>query len=45
MYTDPGIAQMIMAAIVGLIVAVPTYLLLFRYKVKGWIDAIRKHKK
>lgn len=44
MYTDPGILSMIIAAVVGGIVAVPAYLVLFRNKIRSWFDG-RKRKK
>lgn len=42
MYTDPGIVSMIIAAVVGTVIAIPTYMFLLRKKIGGWINA-RRH--
>lgn len=42
MYTDPGTLSMIIAGIVGVILAVPTYLLVFKNKIKAWLNDRRK---
>ena len=42
MYTDPGILSMIIAAIAGTIIGIPAYLLVFKNKIKGWINDKRK---
>ena len=42
MYTDPGIASMIIAAIVGAIIAIPTYLFIFKKRIGDWFNAKRK---
>jgi len=41
-YTDPGILSMIIAAIVGSVIAIPTYIFLLRKKIGGWFNARRK---
>lgn len=45
MYTDPGILAMVIAAIVGFVVAIPTYLIVYRKKIGEWFSARRKDKK
>ena len=43
MYTDPGILSMVIAAIVGSVIAIPTYIFLLRKKIGGWINARKRH--
>lgn len=42
MYTDPGVVSMIIAAVVGTILAIPTYLFIIRKKIGAWFNERRK---
>lgn len=42
MYTDPGLVPLVIGIIVGAIVSIPAWLFIFKSKVKGWFDGIRK---
>lgn len=39
MYTDPGTLSMIIAAIAGAVIAIPTYLMIYRKKLGAWFNA------
>jgi hypothetical protein len=41
MYTDPGIISMVIAAIVGGLIAIPAYLYTIRKKIGDWINEQR----
>lgn len=45
MYGDPGIVSMIIAVVVGSVVAIPTYLYLMRKRIGDWINAKRNKKR
>ena len=45
MYTDPGGLSMLIAAIIGAVIALPSYLFLMRKKIGDWISAKRNKKR
>lgn len=44
MYTDPGTLSMIIAAIAGALIAIPTYIIIYKKKLGAWFNA-KLHKK
>ncbi len=42
MYTDPGALSILIGAVIGFIVGVPMYFLIWKSKLKDWINARRK---
>lgn len=44
MYTDPGILGLIIAGLIGGVIAIPTYIIIFRKKIGDWIRGRRKNK-
>lgn len=45
MYTDPGILSLVIAAVVGSIIAIPTYIFIFRKKIGDLFHGKRKDKR